>query len=125
MAKVLRALVKSGILRAEHGSKGGVLFNRPPSEITLLAIVEACQGMIIGNYCQEASNLDRTCAFHRASVELRGAIVNVLSRWTLEQLAASPRPTGRLPGQMRCAMVGVRVIPRAANKSRPTTRTGA
>lgn len=117
MAKVLRALVKSGILRAEHGSKGGVVFNRPPSEITLLAIVEACQGMIVGNYCQDASNLGTTCAFHRASVELRGAIVKVLSRWTLEHLAASPRPTK----EMRCVMVGARVTPRAAKKSRPNT----
>jgi Rrf2 family protein len=48
MAKVLRSLVKAGILRAEHGSKGGVLLNRRADEITLLAVVEACQGAIVG-----------------------------------------------------------------------------
>src|SRR5215831_11761403 len=73
MAKVLRALVKAGILRAEHGSKGGVLLNRNAHEITLLAIVEACQGTIVGSYCHEIDNLAATCAFHRASVELQHA----------------------------------------------------
>jgi Rrf2 family protein len=41
MAKVLRSLVKAGVLRAEHGSRGGVLLNREPKHITLLMIVEA------------------------------------------------------------------------------------
>jgi Rrf2 family protein len=106
MAKVLRSLVKAGILRAEHGSKGGVVLNRRPSDVTLLAIVEACQGAIVGNYCQDVDDLQMTCAFHRATVELRHSIVKVLSRWSLEQLAASPRPNKRLPGEIHCLMVG-------------------
>jgi Rrf2 family protein len=107
MAKVLRTLVKAGLLRAEHGSRGGVLLNRRPDEITLLAIVEACQGTIVGTYCQEVDNLGTTCAFHRAAVELRHSIVTVLTRWTLEHLAASPHPTGQLPGGMLCMLAGV------------------
>ncbi len=75
MAKVLRSLVKAGILRAEHGSKGGVLLNRRPDEITLLAIVEACQGTIVASYCEDIDDLETTCAFHRAAVELREANV--------------------------------------------------
>ena len=121
MAKVLRALVKSGILRAKHGSKGGVLLNRLPCEITLLAIVEACQGLIVGSYCQEIADLGATCAFHQAAAELRDAMVDVLSRWTLEHLAASPRPIKRLPGKMRCVIVGVPGTPRAAKKPEPNT----
>jgi Rrf2 family protein len=106
MAKVLRSLVKAGILRAEHGRRGGVLLNRRPSDVTLLAIVEACQGAIAGSYCQEIDDLQTTCAFHRATVELRHSIVTVLSRWSLEQLAALPRPAKRLPGEVHCMMVG-------------------
>lgn len=106
MAKVLRSLVKAGILRAEHGRRGGVLLNRRPSDVTLLAIVEACQGAIAGSYCQGSTDLRMTCAFHRAAVELHHSVVNVLSRWTLEQLAASPRPSKRLSGEMHCMMVG-------------------
>ena len=123
MAKVLRSLVKAGILRAEHGRKGGVLLNRRPIDVTLLAIVEACQGAIAGSYCQDIDDLQTTCAFHRATVELQHSIVKVLSRWNLEQLAASPRPTKRLPGEMHCMMVGFPVsIAGAGPGSRPQKR---
>jgi Rrf2 family protein len=104
MAKVLRSLVKAGILRSEHGSRGGVLLNRSQSEITLLSIVEACQGAIAESYCQDIEDLESTCAFHHAAVELRNSIMSVLGRWTLKELAASPRPTRRLPGRVHCVM---------------------
>jgi Rrf2 family protein len=104
MAKVLRSLVKAGILRAERGSKGGVLLNRRSSEITLLDIVEACQGTIVASYCEGIDDLRTACAFHRAAVELRQAIVTVLSRWNLEQLAKSPGPAKSLPGGKQCLM---------------------
>ena len=120
MAKVLRSLVKAGILRAEHGRRGGVLLNRRPSDVTLLAIVEACQGAIAGSYCQGIPDLRMACAFHRAAVELQHSVVSVLSRWNLEQLGASPRPTKRLPGEMHCMMVGFSAIGAAASPaSRP------
>jgi Rrf2 family protein len=109
MAKVLRSLVKAGILRAEHGRNGGVLLNRRPSDVTLLAIVEACQGAIAGSYCQGSADLRTTCAFHRAAAELQHSVMSVLSRWNLDQLAASPRPSKRLSGEMHCMMVGVSV----------------
>lgn len=106
MAKVLRTLVKAGILRAQHGSRGGVLLNRRPEEITLLAIVEACQGAIVGSYCQETVDVENMCAFHQAAVELRLSIVAVLARWTLKHLAAGSHPARRLPAGMHCMMAG-------------------
>lgn len=116
MAKVLRSLVKAGILHAEHGRNGGVLLNRRPSDVTLLTIVEACQGAIVGSYCQGITDLRMACAFHRATVELQHSIIKILSRWNLEQLAASPRPGKRLPGEMHCMMVGFPVAIAAATK---------
>lgn len=122
MAKVLRALVKSGILRAERGSKGGVLLNRQAGEITLLAIVEACQGTIVGSYCQDIADLETTCAFHRATVELQLSIVNVLARWTLEHLVTSPHPTGSLSGGIHCMLAGVPVVSESRKSRQPNTR---
>ena len=104
MAKVLRSLVKAGILRAERGMRGGVLLARQAREVTLLAIVEACQGAIAGAYCGEIDDLNAVCAFHRAAAELKGAVVKVLSGWNLEQLAAGSRPAKRLPRGMHCLM---------------------
>lgn len=102
MAKVLRLLVKASILRAERGTKGGVFLNRPTSEISMLEIVRACQGAIAGGYCQQILDLQTTCAFHRAAVELEHAVTEVLSRWNLAHLEQFPGPVGRLPGTMHC-----------------------
>ena len=106
MAKVTRALVKAGILRAGKGVKGGVWLGRSPSEITLRNVFEACQGNIVGDYCQTQCDLNTICSFHRAASELHQSIVDVLSRWTLAQLAK--RPEGN-PGKkgVACVMAGV------------------
>lgn len=109
MAKVLRLLVRAGILRAERGTKGGVFLNRPTSEISMLEIVQACQGAITGGYCQPVVDLQSTCAFHRAAVELEHAVSDVLSRWNLEHLEKSPGPVGRLPVAMHCLIAGISV----------------
>ncbi len=90
LAKVARSLVKAGILRAEKGVKGGVWLGRPPDRITLLAIIEACQGAILGDYCQPGCPSELICSYHQAAEELRGAIVGVLSRWSLAQLLRKP-----------------------------------
>ena len=119
MAKVLRSLVKAGILRAEHGSKGGVLLNRRPDEITLLAIVEACQGAIAGGYCQDIDDIETTCAFHRAAVELQEGIKGVLSHWNLELLAKEPGRSKCVPGGKQCLMASFPVSLGAANEQRP------
>lgn len=103
LAKVVRHLVKAGILRAHRGVTGGVTLDRPPGSVTLLAIVEACQGTILGNFCSGTDDLGATCAFHQAGAELHQAIVGVLSRWTLAQLIERPRPTAELATRgVRC-----------------------
>ncbi|NLY02897.1 MAG: Rrf2 family transcriptional regulator [Rhodopirellula sp.] len=96
LSKVLRHLVKSGILRAHRGVAGGVTLNRAPADVTLLAIVESCQGTILGDFCEDAEELEKTCALHQAGAELHRAIVSVLSRWTLAHLLAKPRPSEEL-----------------------------
>lgn len=121
MAKVLRLLVRAGILRAERGMRGGVLLSRRPEEVTLLAIVEACQGAIVGSYCQGRHELRTTCAFHRAAAELQQSIMDVLARWNLEQLARFPAPAKRRLGEMPC-MVTTFPISIAGQKHRNVAR---
>jgi len=102
LAKVARQLAKAGILRAHRGVSGGVTLNLPPEEITLLAIVEACQGAILADFCEEGADLAKTCAFHQAAAELHDATVRVLSRWTLAELLENPRPSKTLRKAVRC-----------------------
>ncbi|GAB6187752.1 RrF2 family transcriptional regulator [Thermopirellula anaerolimosa] len=102
LAKVLRHLVRAGILKAHRGPNGGVSLNRPPESVTLLAVVEACQGVVLGDFCE--GNLDPrlTCAFHQAGVELHHAVVSVLSRWTLADLMRRPGPDPSVAGRSQC-----------------------
>jgi len=115
LTKIARHLVRAGILRAQRGKTGGVILNRAPKEITLLAVVEACQGTILGNYCQGANVLCETCALHQAGAELHDAIIGVLSRWTLEDFIRQPRPSEAVRDKVRCLLEGGR--PRPAGHS--------
>ncbi|MFA1537826.1 RrF2 family transcriptional regulator [Actinomadura monticuli] len=53
LAKQLQTLVKSGVLAATTGPRGGFRLARPASEITLLHIVEAVDGASAPYECRE------------------------------------------------------------------------
>lgn len=42
LLQILRSLVNSGLLRSIRGVEGGYLLAKPPAEITLLDVYEAC-----------------------------------------------------------------------------------
>lgn len=107
MAKITGLLVKAGILRAYRGMSGGVTLFRDPKEVTLLEIVEACQGKILGNYCQDTDDVTYVCAFHQAMVQIHEATTAVMKRWTLHDLAM--KPSHRLADlkSVSCKMMGV------------------
>jgi Rrf2 family protein len=103
MAKVARALVRAGLLRAERGVKGGVRLERAAESISLLEVVEACQGTLLGNYCRGDFDAGLECSYHVAAYELHMAITGVLSKWTMARLLAQPGPAGTA-GQIPCLM---------------------
>jgi Rrf2 family protein len=107
MAKVVSHLVRAGLLDSAKGVKGGVRLVRPPAEIRMLDIVEACQGTIVGDYCRKSPPQSPPCAFHRAAVELHEAITGVLARWTLADLLAGPFGSRAAGGGLACLMAGV------------------
>lgn len=119
LAKVVRHLVKSGILEAEKGAKGGVRLHRAATEITLLHVVEACQGTIIGDYCRSSNSDAAYCNYHRATLELHNAIAEVLSRWTLARLVEKPYSFGVMPGGHTCFMAAGINAPAATGQSVP------
>jgi Rrf2 family protein len=102
LAKVAGQLAKAGIVQSHRGVAGGVVLSRAPETITMLAIVEACQGTILGDFCGVAPDLAKTCAFHQACAELHDSVVGVLSRWTLAQFIQKPRPIGMPNKRMPC-----------------------
>lgn len=93
MAKITGLLVKANILRSQRGATGGVMLARDPKTITLLAVVEACQGLLVGNYCDEiGSHPEPVCAFHTAMKEAHTALVSVLTKWNLQDMIDHPGP---------------------------------
>lgn len=104
MAKVTGLLVKANLLQAHRGVHGGVSLSRASSHITLLDVVEACQGRILGDYCQEGASPKVVCAFHAAMLELHESIIGTLSRWTIEDIEKKTLPSPPLRGLVRCKM---------------------
>ena len=104
MSKVTGLLVRAGILRSHKGFKGGVTLTEDPAQLTLMAIVEACQGKVLGDFCQPTSDLSMVCAYHKAMAELHDVIIGVLSRWTLADLAAKPQPDPELAPHVNCKL---------------------
>ncbi|MHB8971684.1 MAG: RrF2 family transcriptional regulator [Pirellulaceae bacterium] len=104
LAKVVRHLVKVKILRAHRGVTGGVVLAKSPRDITLLAIVEACQGVILADFCEGAGKLSQTCGFHQAAAELHAAIVKALEHWTLADFLKKPQPSKSLEKRVKCCL---------------------
>lgn len=105
LAKITQMLVKAGILRAHRGVSGGVTLVNDSRQITLFAIVEACQGKILGNYCDEVEDLSQVCPYHKAMYEVYQATIQVLQRWTLADLAAPFKASRN--GHENCRMGGI------------------
>lgn len=92
MAKVLRQMAHAGIIRSHRGVAGGFELILAPRQITLLAVVEACQGTVQGNYCQDvpAERVPLMCGWHQAMWELKESCRSVLSKWTIARIMEQP-----------------------------------
>lgn len=104
LAKTLGQLVKAGVLNSVRGAKGGVLLGRNPHKITLLDIVEACQGLVPGSFCAPDNGVAQPCAYHQAMAEVHGHTVATLSRWTLSDLMHRPARCDTQDPAHRCRM---------------------
>ena len=106
LIKIGRRLARAGILRASRGVGGGVSLDRAPADITLLAIVEACQGPTLGDFCRRTDDHRKVCGLHRAGAELHAAITGTLRRWTLKSLLRHAEPAAEMPDRKRCLLLG-------------------
>jgi Rrf2 family protein len=92
-AKICGQFARAGICRSQRGAAGGVMLNRDPAALTLLEIVETCQGKILADYCQAVTDQRRVCAYHAVMKELHDVITGTLQRCTLRDLLARPKPS--------------------------------
>lgn len=91
LLKILRLLTRGGIVESHRGVNGGYSLARPPSEITMLQVVEAVEGPIIVNRClyspDECNKLySRKCPVHKALFGLQNAMVEHLGSYNFQML---------------------------------------
>lgn len=118
LAKVTGQLVRAGILAAHRGVKGGVTLTRSPREITLLEVVTALQGPVLGDYCSSTMPDPVLCQFHHAMYALHQAMLESLRRWSLADIATVPAP-GSVPNRnTACIMHPILVRPNSSSGKR-------
>lgn len=98
-AKILRALVRAGLLRSSRGVHGGFALARPAAEISLLDVVEAVEGPIAVTTCvpdPHACDHSGNCPASAVWAAVQQQIARILEGSTLEALVSAPRRNGRV-----------------------------
>jgi Rrf2 family protein len=94
LSKIMRQLIRAGLVRAVRGPGGGVELSQPPAAIGVAAVVKAVEGesdsekCILGlGACSEA----QPCPLHLRWVPMRREIRRMLEETSLATLAAAAR----------------------------------
>ncbi|MFO0935796.1 MAG: Rrf2 family transcriptional regulator [Gemmataceae bacterium] len=92
LAKVIRALVKSGILASRRGIGGGVVLHRKPDELTILEVVNAVEPIQRIRTCplQLSSHGTNLCPLHKRVDTAIATVEAAFARTTLAELMAEP-----------------------------------
>jgi Rrf2 family protein len=91
MAKILRQLVKTGLLRSARGVHGGFGLARAADAINLLQIVEGIEGPIRLNDSKGSPDGPLSTVW----LEAQNQMIALLRRTTLEALLATPASSAR------------------------------
>lgn len=94
VAKLFQGLVRSGILRSERGARGGFVFRKDPSSITLYDVVKitddlagsTLSGCVMGlKHCSDR----KPCALHHVWARSREQITAVMRSTSLTDASTS------------------------------------
>jgi Rrf2 family protein len=102
LEKVIRDLMRRGLVRARRGPGGGYQLARAPESVSFRDVIEAVEGPITLNVCVDGSsacNLQPTCRMFRVWEEGQRVLLDVFSRTMLSEVASS-RPANRFPTSM-------------------------
>jgi Rrf2 family protein len=90
LTKILRRLTTTDLVISRRGRAGGFRLNRPPEEISLLAIVSPFEPPAHGFDCllgQDNCTDHDSCPLHRSWVEIRASLHDLLEKTTLADVA--------------------------------------
>jgi len=97
LAKILRQLVQTGLLRSTRGVNGGFGLQRMPAEINLLDILEGIEGPISTDNERDSDRRPHSPERPTSGVwlEVQRQVAVMLRRTTLEELLSAPRKNQR------------------------------
>ena len=95
LAKILQKLVKSGLLRSQHGSNGGYTLARDASKISAFEVIRAIDGPLFITSCVtvrgECGQSDR-CNIREPLRKVNQSIETVLRRITISEMKEVAEP---------------------------------
>jgi Rrf2 family protein len=95
LEKVIRDLMRGGLVRARRGPGGGYQLARTPESISFRDVIEAVEGPIALNLCVEGApqcSLQPTCRMFRVWEEGQRMLLDIFSHTTISEIALS-RPS--------------------------------
>jgi Rrf2 family protein len=98
LEKVIRDLMRRGLVRARRGPGGGYQLARAAETISFRDVIEAVEGPITLNVCVDGSaacNLQPTCRMFRVWEEGQRVLLDVFSHTRLSEVALS-KPSAAL-----------------------------
>jgi Rrf2 family protein len=96
LAKIISQLSLAGLVTTYRGAGGGVVLALPPSEISLLQVIEALEGPIHLNRCliqPEACPRKGRCSVHNIWVKAQEALTSLLIGTTFDELVETAQDT--------------------------------
>lgn len=103
LAKIIQPLVKKGLILSKKGREGGVRLNRHPRDMTILEIVETCEGSYERSNCIFYPALPckgKKCSLFCPLRKVEDKMQRELKQISLEKLACSLRDH---PSRLRMA----------------------
>jgi Rrf2 family protein len=97
--QLLGVLAKSGIAESKAGRLGGYRLRRPPSEISVLEVIEAAEGPLASRRCAIRGGpcrWDDVCALHPTIARAAEAIRETLAATSLAEVASADRTLASL-----------------------------
>lgn len=100
--KILRKLVKKGMVKSYRGPHGGYVLARDPSQITFLEVIETIDGPLVVNRCLDTAALSRcvmedSCKMMSAWERIQVNIKHELSALTIADLLKPAQKEPRQP----------------------------
>jgi Rrf2 family protein len=87
--QIAHVLMQSGLIKATPGQKGGLRLSLPPSQISVLQIIEALEGPVLLSPCRDCVEdcpRHENCATHMIWEDLQEKIIRQLDSIHLDHL---------------------------------------